>query len=214
MLLCFTPVLESWACDLTACWEGEYLLNSEHLQEIFYNAHYTGLGWENYVVPSPYFPLLTVQQIEILATCIWGWVGLVGKDRSRGLISVVREKPKKTSTKRVRSFDFLHHIWAWPWVHPAHKCDYRLVTDGANCIIHYGSDWNEIVEGNFLSHTSRSDESIYYSLSVYLWMEIEFSDSNWWNVRNIKLIRADMKRNYWVELASDFTIPCTGLCFD
>lgn len=91
---------------------------------------------------------------------------------------------------------------------------YRLVTDGANCIIHYDSDWNEIMEGNFLSHSSRSDESIYYSLSVYLWMQIEFGDSNWWNVRNIKLIRADRKRNYWVELASDFTIPCTGLSFD
>lgn len=76
----------------------------------FYNTSNTGLGRENYAMPSPHFSLSTVQQIAILDMCIWGWVGLVEKVGDNGLISVVREEQKKSRRKRARSFDLVHHI--------------------------------------------------------------------------------------------------------
>lgn len=79
VLLCFTPGLGSSAADLAACWEREYLRNLEHLQEIFYNARNTVLGWANYAMPASHSPLLTVQQVATLQASVlggeWGWWG-------------------------------------------------------------------------------------------------------------------------------------------
>lgn len=79
VLLCFTPGLESSAGGLAACWEREYLWNLEHLQEIFYNACNTVLGWANSAMPASHSPLLTVQQVATLQASVfggeWGWWG-------------------------------------------------------------------------------------------------------------------------------------------
>lgn len=69
-----------------------------------------------------------------------------------------------------------------------HPCDDRLATDELNWIIHYGWDGIEIAKGNFPSHISRSDESIYCAASVYLGMQIEFGDSKR-RVLGIELLR-------------------------
>lgn len=108
LVTCAVPVticLGSWACGQPACWEGQYS-NLGRLHEIFYIAHNTGLGWENYAMPSPHFWLRN--KFKPFGKL---YLGLMGKDGGRGLIPIVREKQKRTCTERVRSFDFLHHIW-------------------------------------------------------------------------------------------------------
>lgn len=214
--LCCVSALRAQAAEsspqLDSSLGWRILPEPEHSWENLYNAHSTELDWaENCAVHSPHF--WWCKKLESFGLLQLGVSG-AGGEAWGSMRCLSREGEEgKDWYKSCEKFCFsLSYLRGRELIQPTNG--YRLVTDGANCIIHYDSDWNEIMEGNFLSHSSRSDESIYYSLSVYLWMQIEFGDSNWWNVRNIKLIRADRKRNYWVELASDFTIPCTGLSFD
>lgn len=212
VFLLFVPRLQNQSHSLTAHWDGGSSLSQSVHGQTFTNAHSTELDWaENCAVHSPHF--WWCKKLESFGLLQLGVSG-AGGEAWGSMRCLSREGEEgKDWYKSCEKFCFsLSYLRGRELIQPTNG--YRLVTDGANCIIHYDSDWNEIMEGNFLSHSSRSDESIYYSLSVYLWMQIEFGDSNWWNVRNIKLIRADRKRNYWVELASDFTIPCTGLSFD